>query len=310
MQELVVLCNLGPFTLTAYGLCVLAGAALGVAMTLLRGRKSLGMDASLSLCLSLVFSAWAGARVVYVLTQLEGILVDAEYYGLPFILHPWEGGYTLYGAVLGAALGIWLYGRVTRRSPGKLADVAAPGAALALCVIRLGDYFTGQGLGHYVEEEALQVFPFAVLSMDENWQQPVFLWEAAAALVIGIVLLVQRKPRREGALGEQFLTLLGATQIFLESHREDECIRFGFVRFSQVAAIVVIAAVFFKRIRARVKAHGWRAGETVRVLIFLLAVVLCILIEFALDKSSIDNHLLYAIMFLTLTALSTAVLKE
>ena len=85
MQELVVLCNLGPFTLTAYGLCVLAGAALGVAMTLLRGRKSLGMDASLSLCLSLVFSAWAGARVVYVLTQLEGILVDAEYYGLPFI---------------------------------------------------------------------------------------------------------------------------------------------------------------------------------------------------------------------------------
>lgn len=68
MQELVVLCNLGPFTLTAYGLCVLAGAALGVAMTLLRGRKSLGMDASLSLCLSLVFSAWAGARVVYVLT--------------------------------------------------------------------------------------------------------------------------------------------------------------------------------------------------------------------------------------------------
>ena len=58
------------------------------------------------------------------------------------------------------------------------------------------------------------------------------------------------------------------------------------------------------------KAHGWRAGETVRVLIFLLAVVLCILIEFALDKSSIDNHLLYAIMFLALTALSAAVLKE
>ena len=177
----------------------------------------------------------------------------------------------------------------------------------------LKNYFTKEGFGVLTArdgEEALQVFPFAVLSMDENWQQPVFLWEAAAALVIGIVLLVQRKPRREGALGEQFLTLLGATQIFLESHREDECIRFGFVRFSQVAAIVVIAAVFFKRICARVKAHGWRAGETVRVLIFLLAVVLCILIEFALDKSSIDNHLLYAIMFLALTALSAAVLKE
>ena len=244
------------------------------------------------------------------LVKLEEILVDTAFYGMPFILHPWEGGYTLYGAVLGCMAGVALYAKCTHQKAGKLFDTLVPGAALALCCIRLGEYFTSQGLGHYVEEEALQVFPFAVLSMDENWQQPVFLWEAAAALVIGIVLLAQRKPRREGALGEQFLTLLGATQIFLESHREDECIRFGFVRFSQVAAIVVIAAVFFKRIRARVKAHGWRAGETVRVLIFLLAVVLCILIEFALDKSSIDNHLLYAIMFLALTALSAAVLKE
>lgn len=310
MQELLVLGSWGPFTVTAYGLCVLAGALAAVAVTLLRSRKSIGTSRGLSLCLAAIISAWLGGRIVYVLVKLEEILVDTEFYGVPFILHPWEGGYTLYGAVLGCMAGVALYAKCTHQKAGKLFDTLVPGAALALCCIRLGEYFISQGLGHYVEEEALQVFPFAVLSMDENWQQPVFLWEAAAALVIGIVLLVQRKPRREGALGEQFLTLLGATQIFLESHREDECIRFGFVRFSQVAAIVVIAAVFFKRIRARVKAHGWRAGETVRVLIFLLAVVLCILIEFALDKSSIDNHLLYAIMFLALTALSAAVLKE
>lgn len=306
MQELVVLCNFGPFTLTAYGLCVLAGAALGVAMTLLRGRKSLGMDASLSLCLSLVFSAWAGARVVYVLTQLEGILVDAEYYGLPFILHPWEGGYTLYGAVLGAALGIWLYGRVTRRSPGKLADVAAPGAVLALCVIRLGDYFTGQGLGHYVEEEALQRFPFAVQNLYEDWQQPVFLFEALAALVICLVLLGSREARRPGALGERLLLLLGATQIFLESHREDECIRFGFVRFTQVAAIVIIAAVFAYRLVLRVRSHGWSGGTVARMVVFVLMIALCVGIEFALDKSSINNHLLYAVMAAGLAVLTAA----
>lgn len=310
MQELLVLGSWGPFTVTAYGLCVLAGALAAVAVTLLRSRKSIGISRGLSLCLAAIISAWLGGRIVYVLVKLEEILVDTEFYGVPFILHPWEGGYTLYGTVLGCMAGVALYAKCTHQKAGKLFDTLVPGAALALCCIRLGESFTSQGLGHYVEEEALQVFPFAVLSMDENWQQPVFLWEAAAALVIGIVLLVQRKPRREGALGEQFLTLLGATQIFLESHREDECIRFGFVRFSQVAAIVVIAAVFFKRIRARVKARGWRAGETVRVLIFLLAVVLCILTEFALDKSSIDNHLLYAIMFLALTALSAAVLKE
>ena len=145
-----------------------------------------------------------------------------------------------------------------------MADVAAPGAALALCVIRLGDYFTGQGLGHYVEEEALQRFPFAVQNLYEDWQQPVFLFEALAALVICLVLLGSRKARRPGALGERLLLLLGATQIFLESHREDECIRFGFVRFTQVAAIVIIAAVFAYRwcfVSAAMAGAGerWRA---------------------------------------------------
>lgn len=307
MQELVVLCNVGPFTLTAYGLCVLAGAALGVMLTLLRGHKRLGMDTSLSLCLTVVFAAWAGARVVYVLTQLEGILVDAEYYGVPFILHPWEGGYTLYGAVLGVALGIWMYAKATRRSAGQLTDVAVPGAALALCVIRLGEYFNGQGLGHYVEEEALQRFPFAVQNLYGDWQQPVFLFEALAALVICLVLLGSRKAHRPGALGERFLLLLGATQIFLESHREDECIRFGFVRFAQVAAIVLIAAVFAYRLALRVRSHGWSRGTAARIIVFVMMIALCVGIEFALDKSSINNHILYGVMAAGLAVLTAAV---
>ena len=208
--------------------------------------------------------------------------------------------------MLGAALGIWLYGRVTRRSPGKLADVAAPGAALALCVIRLGDYFTGQGLGHYVEEEALQRFPFAVQNLYEDWQQPVFLFEALAALVICLVLLGSREARRPGALGERLLLLLGATQIFLESHREDECIRFGFVRFTQVAAIVIIAAVFAYRLVLRVRSRGWSGGTVARMVVFVLMIALCVGIEFALDKSSINNHLLYAVMAAGLAVLTAA----
>lgn len=302
-----MLCNLGPFTLTAYGLCLAVGAALGVIMTLARGHKRLGTDVSLSLCLIVVFSAWAGARIVYVLTQLETILVDAEYYGVPFILKPWEGGYTLYGGVLGAALGIWLYGRKTHRASGALADAVAPGAALALCCARLGEYFTSQGLGHYVDEESLQRFPLAVQNLYGDWQQPVFLFETLAALVICLVLLGSRKADRPGTLGERFLVLLGATQIFLESHREDECIRFGFVRFTQLAAIVVIAVVFAYRLALRVRARGWDFSMAARMLVFVLMIALCVGIEFALDKSSINNHLLYGVMAAGLAALSAAV---
>ena len=308
MQELLILAQVGPFTLTAYGLCLLAGALCFVAVTLLRSRKELGMERGLSLCLTALVSAWLGGRVVYVLAKLEEILVDTDYYGVPFILHPWEGGYTLYGAVLGCMLGVYLYARATHQKAGTLFDTLVPGAALALCCIRLGEYFTSEGLGHYVEEAALQGFPFAVQNIYEDWQQPVFVWEAAVALVLCIALAVQRMPRRAGALGEQFLMLLGATQIFLESHREDECIRFGFVRFTQVAAIVLMTAVFFCWVRRMVKENGWHAGTVVRIVVFVLVIALCIGIEFALDKSSIDNHVLYAVMAAGLTGMCFAAL--
>lgn len=308
MGELKVLGALGPFTLTAYGLCVLAGCLLGVGLTLWRGQRKPGLDRSLSLCLTALLSAWAGARLVYVLTQLETILVDAEYYGVPFLLHPWEGGYTLYGAVLGGMLGVWIYARATHQQAGELFDVLVPGAALALAVIRLGEGFTSQGLGHYVEETVLQRFPFAVENMYGDWQQPVFVWEAAAALILCVVLLWQRRPGKPGSLGEMFLVLLGAAQIFLESHREDECIRFGFVRFTQIAAIVVIGTVFALRLRDAVRAGGWKGMLTLRSVVFVLVVALCILVEFALDKSDINNHLLYAVMAVGLGGLCWAVL--
>lgn len=120
-------------------------------------------------------------------------------------------------------------------------------------------------------------------------------------------MLCSRKAVRPGTLAERFLLLLGATQIFLESHREDECIRFGFVRFAQLAAIVVIAAVFAYRLVLRVRRHGWSGGTITRIAAFVLMIALCVGIEFALDKSSINNHLLYAVMAAGLAVLTAAV---
>lgn len=307
MGEIVILCAWGPFTLTAYGLCLALGAALGAGLTVWRGRKTPGVDRSLSLCLAVLLSAWAGARLIYVLTQLESIFVDAAYYGWPFILQPWEGGYTLYGAVLGGGLGAWAYAKAARQPAGALLDRLVPGAALTLCLARLGEAFTSQGLGHYVDDPAWQRLPFAVESLYGDFQQPVFLWEAAAALVICLALLRYR-PRRAGAAAEAFLVLLGVTQIFLESHREDEFIRFGFVRFTQLAAVAGIAWGMGWRLYHRARQGGWRWPLTVRTAVFALTVGLCVAIEFALDKSSVDNRLLYLIMAAGLGAMGWAAL--
>ena len=45
MNELVILGQLGPFTLTTYALCLLAGAAAAVALTEYLGRRNPGVNA-------------------------------------------------------------------------------------------------------------------------------------------------------------------------------------------------------------------------------------------------------------------------
>jgi phosphatidylglycerol:prolipoprotein diacylglycerol transferase len=47
-------------------------------------------------------------------------------------------GLTIWGAVLGAALGIWIYSHFSKHSFGHLADVISPGIILAQAIGRVG----------------------------------------------------------------------------------------------------------------------------------------------------------------------------
>ena len=251
-----------------------------------------------------------GGRLVYCLTQWEFILVDLG--GAAFMAQPWQGGYNMYGALLGGLAGVLIYARATKKPADALLDLAAPGAALAICAGRLGEAFTSQGLGAYVDSEALQRFPFAVENLWGDWQLPVFAYEAAAALVVMIVCLclLRGGKRRSGRVAEVFLALISLCQIMLESLRADEFIRFGFVKFNMLAAAVVLGAVIGLSVWRQVKRGGWKPWQILRLILFAATIGVVILIEFALDKSPIDNRLLYAVMALMLALMGVSVLRE
>ena len=310
MNELVILGQLGPFTLTTYALCLLAGAAAAVALTAYLGRRNPGVNACLSMGMAAIVGAVIGGRLVYCLTQWEFILVDLG--GAAFMAQPWQGGYNMYGALLGGLAGVLIYARATKKPADALLDLAAPGAALAICAGQLGEAFTSQGLGAYVDSEALQRFPFAVENLWGDWQLPVFVYEAAAALVTMIVCLclVRGGRRPAGRVAEVFLALISLCQIMLESLRADEFIRFGFVKFNMLAAAVALGAVIGLSVWRQVKRRGWKPWQILRLILFAATILVVILIEFALDKSPIDNRLLYAVMALMLTLMGVSVLRE
>ena len=308
MNELRILAKVGPFSVTPYGLMLVLAALAGGGLTCLlwHRRMKKPLDGALLLTAIVSLMAILGGRIVYCATMAGSFIADYEEQGgALYMLQLWEGGYALYGAVLFGLLGAWLFARAAKLSFGAVADILAPGAALAICIGRAAEYFTLEGIGTDVENEALQFFPVAMEAEEGWWVMPIFAWEAIAALVIAVVLLLL-KDRYPGWKAETFIILLGMTQIMMDSLRKDEYIRFGFVHFNQLAAAITSLAVVLLRVRRQLKNGGSRRWQILRLAIFFLCALVIIGIEFGLDKSTIDNLTLYIIMAVTLIVMGWA----
>ena len=103
-----------------------------------------------------------------------------------------------------------------------------------------------------------------------------------------------RGRRRDGDTWIQFLILGGAGGILLESLRYDGFLEFSFVRFQQVlAAVMLVWGLVLAARRSGRNGKGFVASVTA---VLVLAVGICIGIEFALDRTSLSHILLYLIM--------------
>lgn len=161
------------------------------------------------------------------------------------MLRFWDGGASLLGALLGVLLAGWLTGRIRRESVGRLMDAIAFGAPLAIAVERIseGCFDEIMGMGKGIETEWL-----AFLGNLTGGNHPVFLYEAAAMVVLFmVVLLAQRKKHPDGDTMALFLLLYGCVQVVLESLRNDShMLLIHFVRVNQVGALVLAVAVIIR----------------------------------------------------------------
>ena len=296
-----------PFGVTPYGICVALSviAALWLMGVLMRrdARREGGPQAiavighvhPLRLAVFCVPAAFVGARLLYCLVRFSFFF---EELGPVSVLQTRMGGFLLYGAVVGALLAAACVARHDGASVAcVLDDLAAPGMLMVM-ICRLAEGTTTEGVGAWVENEALWRFPIAVQNEYGEWQYAVFLLEALIAAVVLVVLL-----RHRGAPGERMMTALllyACSQIVCESLRMDSCLRIGFVRMSQVFSAVTILAVTL--IRAG-RAGGVRRAVLHGVLMLALAGVVGG-IEWALDKTPVDNRILYMVMVLACAAMA------
>ncbi|MDR2619562.1 MAG: prolipoprotein diacylglyceryl transferase [Propionibacteriaceae bacterium] len=142
--------HLGPFTIHIYALCLLA--AIGVAWFWGKRRMvSWGGDADTfdSLAFTAIICGIVGARIYHVVTEWQRYFTAGRDW--LDIFRIWNGGLGIIGAVIGGAIGAWVFCRIHHLDMAAVMDVFAPTLLAAQAVGRLGNWFNQEVFGSPTE---------------------------------------------------------------------------------------------------------------------------------------------------------------
>jgi len=169
----------------------------------------------------------------------------------------WQGGLTYYGGfLLAVPVGMW-YARRKQLGVMRIADIAAPQIMLGLFFGRIGCFFSGCCYGAETDSWLGVKFPQRHAPV-----HPTQLYEAAAVLILALVLYAVIWPRKRGH-GEVFgwlLVLYGGVRWLLEIVRADPRGSLGPLSTSQLIGIPLMAAGVWLILTIRRRARATEAN--------------------------------------------------
>ncbi len=260
-----------------YGITMALGIIVAAILTIVEcKRKKLHEDTALDVCLVAIPSGIVGARLYYVLFELERYLADPI-----SMLYIWEGGLAVYGSIIGGAIGVYIYCRKKKIRFLKIVDAIAPGLVLAQSIGRWGNFFNQEAFGPVVTDPSLLWFPYAVridgvhtfngVVCEHPYHMATFFYESAWCFIVFLVLwfFIRKRVKHDGDVFLWYGLLYGLERMYVEGLRGDSLWLIpDVIRVSQAlsAAMVVGVAVFFIIRRSKEKKLGeliWPRPESV-----------------------------------------------
>jgi len=224
--------------------------------------------AVLTLVLWALFSVRRGANLTYekvINAALVGIPSGIIFARVLHVIDLWDyymanpgkiiggEGLTIYGAVLGAALGIWIYSRFSKTSFGYLADVLAPGIILAQAIGRVGCTLNGCCYG--VETDIFCAIIYT--SPDSHGPigipvHPTQIYEIIFNLIVfGVLLSLRGRFRPPGSLFLIYLTIYSLWRLGIDFIRDGTDFLFGLHEAQVISIIVLIITITLMALRTR-----------------------------------------------------------
>ena len=270
-----------PIRFSHFGLMLAIGAVVAILLLLWLTRKQTSLRQALlwTAALAVPFGL-IGARLVYCLVTISFYLnaISAP----EAMLKVWEGGLSLAGALTGAVLVAVIGAKLGKARIAEVLDALTAPLVILTGFIQFGAMKNGIGFGPEIGGSFLAV----TINGAHRLNTPLLV-----VLVLLIVMIAAAVLSKNAPTGRCFaLTsfLYGSVMILMESLREDGHMVWGFVHAEMVFDLCfALPALLYlaktkKRILLSLAATAVLAGAVVGL-------------EFALDRSSIGDGLLYAV---------------
>lgn len=234
--------TIGPIAVGWYGVMVTLAVVTIVTWAIVNVRrdKRITSDMVINAALVGIPSGIIGARLLHVIDfwnyymQNPGKIIGGD-------------GLSIWGAVLGAALGVWIYNFFSKHSFAHMADMLAPGIILAQAVGRVGCTILGDdyGLPTTLPWGFVYTSPNSpAFSQGLTPTHPVVLYEIFYDLIVfSILIMIRKRVKPDGSLFLIYLSLYSIWRIASDYLRNGTNFLFGLHEAQFIGVVVLLICI-------------------------------------------------------------------
>lgn len=222
-----------------YGIIIAAGFLLAVYYAMRRADQfGLTQDNIIDMLICAVPLAIVGARAYYCLFSWNLYKDDPIR-----VLYIWEGGLAIYGGVIGAVIGLFLYTKVKKVKTSALLDIGGLGLLIGQAIGRWGNFMNREAFG--AQTDSFLRMGLTDASGATIYVHPTFLYESVWNAIGLLILHFYSKRRKfDGQIFLMYLGWYGLGRMFIEGLRTDSLyVGASNLRVSQLLAGVCFLAV-------------------------------------------------------------------
>ncbi len=219
--------TLGEFTINSHGVFIVLGIILAYIIFSKRTDDKQLLGIKDELLTVLVISGLIGARLVYVLTNLD------IYSANPLdILKFWKGGVSLTGGIVLATVSSYIYLRKKNINFFKAADSLVIPVTAGMIIGRIGDILSWDHPGTFSN------LPWAFVVGGQS-QHPVIIYEMLGlTIILGVLFIISKKKMFQCNMIFAYLGMYGLLRFFTDAFRLEQAY-FG-LRLAQIIGLSLL----------------------------------------------------------------------